>query len=201
MTLWAFYWLVLKRAWEHSFDRARKLGFLVTIGAGILLFLAPRFLPPSRSVWVNKGVEFAWTIPLAFLFLSFFWLMICAPYQLYLEASLTLDVYIKAGVSSEERASIRDELSNYVLKAQNILDRGTDYRANTSVSIQHAFAWAREVEGYLEERLGKHYRARFRLDAQLPSMVIHVGSTMPPVLTEPMNQRCANLLEIIKDLS
>jgi len=90
MTLWSFYSLVLKHAWTRSFDGARKLGFWVTVAIGILLFLARYYLPPSRSVLVGWVVEFAWTLPLAFLLLSFLRLVIRVPHQLYVDVTAAL---------------------------------------------------------------------------------------------------------------
>jgi hypothetical protein len=101
------------------------------------------------------------------------------------------------GLDKEQRALMRESLSGYVLKGQNILRR-----RDRSKIVQDAGAWLDEVETYLDDALGAAYKVQSRLDAQLPDPVITApGAAMPRHFTEPMNRRFQNLLDIIKELS
>src|SRR5262245_28131360 len=78
MTLRTFYRRALKRAWDRSFDRARKLSFFVTLGVGFLVWL-------STSGWVRTAVSLAWILVAGYFFTALLWQLIRAPHSMYIE--------------------------------------------------------------------------------------------------------------------
>lgn len=193
MSLGAFYGSVFSRAWGRSFDRARKFGFWVTIAAGILLFIARYFLPTSRPV--NRVVEFAWTLPLAFLLLSFLWLLIREPYELYQEQTAALASAIQAKTSDITRSDSREKLSECLRTGQYILAAAkTD---GIWLQEEQVRAWCTEVEEYLQTRLGTAYVVRFRHGADFTPYTFNDQKRGLPLL----ERRCDNLLELIKEHS
>ncbi len=201
MSLGAFYRLVFKRAWQGSFDRARKLGFLVTIAVGIVLFLAQFFIPPTDSsdlAQLEKAARLAWTVPLAVLILGFLWLVIRAPHQLFVEQENKLDDALKAvkkeGIAPAQRKIIRERLSEYIFAAQDILKHVQPYQSDIETRsrlLPKARAWSDSVVEYLQNELGKEYHARFTQTAL----------NSPATMAEDLTARCDVLHAIIRELS
>lgn len=207
MTVWGFYRLVFKRAWERSFDRARKFWFLAAIGLGVLVLIARHYLSVLPSKWLNLVAEFAWTLPLAFLLLSFLWLVICAPYELYREKVAALDAALPVRMAAEKRAAIRDVLATFLERGQDLIEQlerarnlGRDNTGPNDLQIGHqAIEWLTEVENYMSRELDSMHRSRFRDNAYFPSSET-IGMERPRI-PSGLQARCDNLLAILREFS
>jgi hypothetical protein len=146
-----YYSVVIRRAWHSAFDGARKIGFFVTIAAGILLLAARELLPEARSAVVRGIMEYAWIVPATYLVLSFGWRVLRAPYEIHLEMLAQIPDFTRAGA--------KDGLRKLMLEGENILSSMEQYRPN--VMSHEMVMWRSEVERSLGEHLGEPYAKRF----------------------------------------
>src|SRR5882724_2997791 len=121
MTLWGFYRLAFARGWERSFDRARKVGFLIGLGAAIALSVAKYLRGPAQPIWMATGIDLAWLVTLAVLLLTLAYHLIYAPYQLYLEKARDLDSLVLAKQTADDKTAIRKALGVSVLRGQDLI--------------------------------------------------------------------------------
>ncbi len=150
MTLRAFYWLVLTRAWDHSFDRARKLSFFVTLVVGLLVWL-------STSGWVKTVVSLAWLVIAGFFAVTFLWQVVRAPHLLYIE--------IAAKMPTTNRAKIRERLGALLQDGLRVIQNARN--VGISRSAEPITAWLWEVNSRLGAEIGPEYIPQFRLATRL----------------------------------
>ena len=197
MTLRDFYGLIVERAFTNSLDRARKVGFVLTIAGAIFQY----FYPPSEFSIIGTLLIPVWLVPLCIIVFTWIRRLIRAPYELYCDLAEELRADKQERMTAEERKQIRDELGAFAIAGQTLIAQFASLLYNKRDAAQNGVAWVLAVDEYVEKRLGREYRARLWQNAYIPKRRVTDTLMLDLTFPERIRTRCSNLMEIMKDFS